>query len=74
MKHMTRTYKKEDAMLRPEHESTLEKNQAKRNKPKPQELEVDSNYDILDKKANQRMKRKQALHEAMNKLHDPDIA
>ena len=74
MKHMTRTYKKEDAMLRPEHESTLEKNQAKRNKPKPQELEVDSKYDILDKKANQRMKRKQALHEAMNKLHDPDIA
>ena len=74
MKHMTRTYKKEDAMLRPEHESTLEKNQAKRNKPKPQELEVESKYDILDKKANQRMKRKQALHEAMNKLHDPDIA
>lgn len=74
MKHMTRTYKKEDAMLRPEHQSTLEKMQAKRNKPKPQELEVDSKYDILDKKANQRMKRKQMLHEAMNKLHDPDIA
>ena len=74
MKHMTRTYKKEDAMLRPEHESTLEKNQAKRNKPKPQELEVDSKYDILDKKANQRMKRKQALHEAMSRLHDPDTA
>ena len=74
MKHMSRYYKPEDAMLRPEHESTLEKNQAKRNKPKPQELEVDSKYDILDKKANQRMKRKQALHEAMNKLHDPDIA
>ena len=71
---MSRYYKPEDAMLRPEHESTLEKNQAKRNKPKPQELEVDSKYDILDKKANQRMKRKQALHEAMNKLHDPDIA
>jgi hypothetical protein len=27
MKHMSRTYKKEDAMLRPEHESTLEKQQ-----------------------------------------------
>ena len=30
MKHMDRKYKKEDAMLRPEHESTLEKNQADR--------------------------------------------
>jgi hypothetical protein len=30
MKHMSRTYKKEDAMLRPEHESTLEKAQEKR--------------------------------------------
>lgn len=27
MKHMERKYKKEDAMLRTEHESTLEKNQ-----------------------------------------------
>jgi hypothetical protein len=34
MKHMSRTYKKEDAMLRPEHESTLEKNQEKRRKRK----------------------------------------
>jgi len=34
MKHMSRTYKKEDAMLRPEHQSTLEKNQAKRQKRK----------------------------------------
>ncbi len=75
MKHMTRTYKKEDAMLRPEHESTLDKMQAKRqNKKKPPMLEVDSEYDILDKKNNQRMKRKQALADAMNKLHDPDIA
>jgi hypothetical protein len=30
MKHMDRKYKKEDAMLRPHKESTLEKNQAKR--------------------------------------------
>ena len=71
---MSRTYKKEDAMLRPEHESTLEKQEKARNKPKPQELEVDSEYDILDKKANQRMKRKAMLHAAMNKIHDPDIA
>jgi hypothetical protein len=74
MKHMSRTYKKEDAMLRPEHESTLEKQEKKRNKPRLQELEVDSEYDILDKKANQRMKRKAMLHAAMNKIHDPDIA
>lgn len=30
MKHMERKYKKADAMLRPEHESTLEKDQKKR--------------------------------------------
>ena len=71
---MTRTYKKEDAMLRPEHTSTLEKNQAKRDtNKKPLELEVDSKYDILDKKANQRMKRKKALMDAMNKVKDPDF-
>jgi len=74
MKHMTRTYKKEDAMLRPEHTSTLEKAQAKRDtNKKPLELEVDSKYDILDKKANQRMKRKKALMDAMNKVKDPDF-
>lgn len=75
MKHMSRAYKPEDAMLRAEHESTLDKQQRMRqNKKKPLELEVDSKYDILDKKNNQRMKRKAALHAAMNKLHDPDIA
>jgi len=74
MKHYSRSYKKEDAMLRPEHESTLEKQEVARNKPRPQELEVDSKYDTLDKKANQRMKRKAMLHAAMNKLHDADIA
>jgi hypothetical protein len=30
MKHMDRKYKKEDALLRPHKESTLEKNQADR--------------------------------------------
>lgn len=74
MKHMSRYYKPEDAMLRPHKESTLEKQEKARNKPKPQELEVDSKYDTLDKKANQRMKRKAMLHAAMNKIHDPDIA
>ena len=62
-------------MLRPHKESTLEKQQRMRqDKKKPPELEVDSEYDILDKKINERMKRKAALAKAMNKLHDPDIA
>jgi len=74
MKHMTRTYKKEDAMLRPEHESTLEKQVKERMKPKPQELAVGGKGDILNKKTNERMKRKEALLAAMNKIHDPDIA
>jgi hypothetical protein len=71
MKHMSRTYKKEDAMLRPKHQSTLEKQQKQRQDHNfPLELD-DSN--ILNRKANQRMKRKQALMDAMNKNHDPDI-
>jgi hypothetical protein len=74
MKHMTRDFPKGNNLLRPHVESTLEKQEVKRNKPRPQELEVDSEYDMLDKKANQRMKRKAMLHAAMNKIHDPDIA
>ena len=74
MEHMNRNFKPGDNLLRPHKESTLEKQEKKRNKPRPQELEVDSKYDILDKKANQRMKRKAMLHAAMNKIHDPDIA
>lgn len=61
-------------MLRPHKESTLEKQEKARNKPKPQEENVGSEYDILNKKINERMKRKAALAKAMNKLHDPDIA
>ena len=71
---MSRTYKKEDAMLRPEHESTLEKQEKARNKPKPQEMAVGGKGDILNKKINERLKRKQALMDAMNQIHDPDIA
>ena len=71
MEHMTRKYKKEDAMLRPEHESTLEKQQKRRQNHNPP-LELDESG-ILNKKANQRMKRKQALMDAMNQNHDPDF-
>ena len=72
MKHMSRYYKPEDALLRAEHESTLEKQQKKRQE-KLQPLELEDNG-ILNKKANQRMKRKEALADALNKLHDEDIA
>jgi hypothetical protein len=75
MKHMTKAYPPENAMLRPHKESTLEKQQKERqNKKKPLEETVDSKYDIINKKINQRLKRKQALADAMNKIHDPDIA
>jgi hypothetical protein len=71
MKHMTRSYPPENAMLRPHKESTLEKQQKKRQDHNPP-LELDDSG-ILNKKANQRMKRKEALSKAMNKYHDPDI-
>jgi hypothetical protein len=71
MEHMTRKYKKEDAMLRAQKESTLEKQQRERQEKNPP-LELDDS-NLLNKRANQRMKRKQALMDAMNKNHDPDI-
>ena len=74
MKHYSRSYKKEDAMLRPEHESTLEKQEKARNKPKPQEMAVGGKGDMLNPLINKRMARKKALLDAMNKIHDPDIA
>jgi hypothetical protein len=71
MEHMSRKYKKEDAMLRLHKESTLEKQQKKRQDHNPP-LELEDSG-ILNKKANERMKRKEALSKAMNKYHDPDI-
>lgn len=71
MKHMSRYYKPEDALLRAEHESTLEKQQKMRQE-KNLPLELDDST-LLNKRANQRMKRKQALMDAMNKNHDPDF-
>ena len=71
MEKMTRTYKKENAILRNHKESTLEKQQKKRQDHNPP-LELDDS-NILNKKANERMKRKEALSKAMNKYHDPDI-
>jgi hypothetical protein len=71
MKHMTRSYPPENAMLRPHKESTLEKQQKKRQDHNPP-LELDDSG-ILNKKENARMRRKEALSKAMNKYHDPDI-
>ena len=74
MEKMTRTYKKEDAILRNHKESTLEKQQKQRQEHNPPlEENVGSSTDILNKKINQRLKRKEALSKAMNKYHDPDI-
>ena len=58
-------------MLREHKESTLEKQQIQR-KDKKLPLELEDNG-ILNRKANERMKRKQALMDAMNKNHDPDF-
>jgi hypothetical protein len=75
MKHMSRAYKPEDAMLRPAKESTLERQEKMRqDKKKPPELNVNSKDDIINKKINERLKRKAMLASAMNKLHDADIA
>jgi hypothetical protein len=71
MKHMSRYYKPEDAMLRPHKETTLEKQQKKRQDHNPP-LELDDSI-LLNRKANERMKRKEALSKAMNKYHDVDI-
>ena len=68
---MTKSYPPENAMLRPHKESTLEKQQRQRQDKNPP-LELDDST-LLNKRANQRMKRKQALMDAMNKNHDPDI-
>jgi hypothetical protein len=63
-----------NSLKQPHKETTLEKNVKERMKPKPQELAVGGKGDILNKKTNERMKRKAALLTAMNKIHDPDIA
>jgi len=65
MEHMNRKYKKEDAMLRPYTESTLEKNQAKRRKDKPAPEMEAGKGNILIEKENKRAKRREMLDKAM---------
>jgi hypothetical protein len=68
MKHMTRSYPSENAMLRPHKESTLEKAQAKRQKHNPpKEENVGSSTDIINKKINERLKRKQMMSKEYDK-------
>jgi len=74
MEHMNKKFPKGNDLLRPHKESTLEKQEKARNKPKSQEEAVSGKDDILNRKMNERMKRKAALLKAMNKVHDPDIA
>ena len=52
---------------------TLPSVKGRQDNKKPEET-VNSKTDILNKKINERLKRKEALHNAMNKLKDPDIA
>ena len=68
MKHMTRSYSPENAMLREHKETTLEKNQKERQtKKKPLELNVNSKDDIINKKINERLKRREMMSEQYDK-------
>ena len=66
MKKMTHTYKKEDAMLREKTPSTLEKQQAKRQKDKPAPEMEAGKRNILIEKENKRAKRREMLDKAMS--------
>jgi hypothetical protein len=66
MKKMTHTYKKEDAMLREKTPSTLEKQQAKRQKDKPAPEMEAGKGNILIEKENKRAKRREMLDKAMS--------
>jgi len=68
MEHMNRKYPKENAMLREHKESTLEKAQAKRQAHNPsKELNVNSSSDIINKKINERLKRKEMMSKEYDK-------
>jgi hypothetical protein len=75
MEHMNKKFPKGNDLLREHKESTLEKQQKERQtKKKPLELNVANKYNKLQELENKRMRRKQMLSDAMNKIHDPDIA
>jgi len=73
MEHMNRSFPKGNNLLREHKETTLEKNQKKRQEKKtPTELNVASKDNLLQIAENKRMARKKALMDAMNKIHDMD--
>lgn len=53
--------------------ATLPAVEGRKDNRKP-ELDVPNKYNKLQELENKRMKRKQMLADAMNKIHDPDIA
>ena len=53
--------------------ATLPSVVGKKDNKKP-EVNVNSKDDIINKKINERLKRKQKLMEELNKVHDEDIA
>jgi hypothetical protein len=52
---------------------TLKSVKGRKDNKKPEE-NINSDTDIINKKINERLRRKAALQKAMNKLHDTDIA
>ena len=54
--------------------ATLNSVTGKNGKKRIDELNVANKYNVLQEKENNRMKRKQQLAEALNKINDPDIA
>ena len=54
--------------------ATLNSVTGKNGKKRIDELNVANKYNVLQEKENKRMKRKQQLAEALNKINDPDIA
>ena len=71
---MNKKFPKGNNLLREHKETTLEKQQKQRQEHNPPlELAPGGKGEMLNKKENQRMRRKEALSKAMNKYHDPDI-
>ena len=74
MEHMNKKFPKGNNLLRKHTESTLEKQEKKRqDKKRSQELNVASKDNILQIKENQRMKRKAMIQAQFNKF-EPDMA
>ena len=68
MEHMNKKFPKGNNLLREHKETTLEKNQRERQtKKKPLELNVNSSTDIINKKINERLKRREMMAKEYDK-------